>query len=122
MAPEVIDIWDTCLQKGINSHDLMLAENFESHHHKLRGYDFSSDLYSLGVLIWEIVEGTPPYGYLQANTTTEERLAYFKSTRDPLPEHTKYPKGSTKSNLMNLAVRLMAKVPEERLGYGKNFK
>jgi len=87
----------------------------------LRGYDTSCDLYSLGVLIWELVEGKPPFGYLQANTSKEERLAYFAKTREHLPSHTKFPKGSSKANFIDLASKLMEKKPEDRLGFGKNF-
>lgn len=120
MAPEVIDIWDACLRNEITSHELVLQENFETKHN-LRGYDYSCDLYSLGVLIWELVQGRPPYGYLQAKTSKEDKLEYFEKIWSPLPEYEKITKGTSRFHFMDLASKLMAKKPEERLGYGWNW-
>ena len=44
-------------------------------------YDTNVDLYAIGVLIYELLLGHPPFGYLQATATKEQRLEFFEKTK-----------------------------------------
>ena len=109
MSPEMIAIWELALREEKTHDDFNESLG-------IPGYQFETDLYSLGVLIWEMLQGKPPHGYLQAGTTTEERLAYFEKTREPLPKLPRFPDGTAMKAMMDLAKKLLSTEPFDRIG------
>jgi len=62
--------------------------------------DGRSDLYSLGVVIYEMLHGEPPF--------TSGRIAYRHAHEEPAPPQTSY------SDIAAIALKCMKKTPEER--------
>ena len=119
MAPEMIDLWESLL---INAGAIDKE--------KLAGYNQNIDLYAIGILIYELLLGKPPYEYLQATASNDERLKYFESTRDEinqekLKERIDEKLGSdlteTDEGLIDLMLSLLTKDENQRIGANKNF-
>lgn len=118
MAPEMIDLWESSTKND---------GNIDS---TLPGYNSNVDLYSIGILIHELLIGKPPWGYLQANTTKEERLSYFEKTRetidfdqfrDILTEKLDRDINKTEDDLIDLMKCLLEQEEFSRLGANKDF-
>ena len=119
MAPEILDLWESSI-----SNDGIVDES-------LTGYDFNADLYALGILIHEMLIGKPPFGYLQATTSAEERLAYFEQVRSGIDiEEFKVNLGDklerafteTEEQLIDLMQQLLKQQDVDRLGAERDFE
>ena len=118
MAPEMIDLWESLL---INS-----AIDKE----KLSGYNQNIDLYAIGVLIYELLLGKPPFDYLQATASNDQRLKYFENTReeinheklkDRIDEKIGVEINEVDEGLIDLMLSLLSKDEGQRLGSNNNF-
>ena len=118
MAPEMIDLWESLL---INS-----AIDKE----KLSGYNQNIDLYAIGVLIYELLLGKPPFDYLQATASNDQRLKYFENTReeinheklkDRIDEKIGVEINEVDEGLIDLMLSLLSKDEGQRLCSHNNF-
>jgi cGMP-dependent protein kinase 1 len=118
MAPEMIDLWESSTKN-----DGIIDAT-------LPGYNSNIDLFSIGILIHELLIGKPPFGYLQANTTKEERLSYFEKTRESidfdkfrenLSDKLDRDTNKTEDDLVDLMKCLLEQKESDRLGANKDF-
>ena len=93
------------------------------------GYDMSIDSYAVGILIYELLLGHPPFGYLQATSSNEERLEYFKLTKQGIDEEKLEEMVSevleadltdTHIQLIQLIKSFIQKDPDKRLNISKD--
>ena len=81
-----------------------------------KGYSFSADLWSLGIIIYEFMAGYVPFG--------EEAEDPYEIYQEILKKPLKFPNYMKDLNTNNFIIHLLNKVPEARLGgsYGSLSK
>lgn len=79
-----------------------------------QGYDFSTDLWSFGALMFEIFEGFNPFG-----TVETDEAQIFQKINNFTPDSLTFASGN--KPLMQVVSQLLVRVPTTRLGYANNL-
>ena len=108
MSPEMANLY----KKHMLSQEVKYPEDLVT---------LDSDLYSIGILLFEIATGEPPLGYFRSHDRLEKEEYLNKVISSDIDQIIETKLGTYTSKFSEFVINLLKKDPSARLGYNLNW-